>query len=112
MQRAEKQQWICNNQTRGRKDMSSIETTVINELIIAFHRLTQEQLCIHQDDAIGCFDRIIRNHAILNSRKYGVPQNTCKGHAQSIDKIEFKDRIGIRSQTNYTPAPQISNYMV
>ena len=42
--------------------MIFIKTIVINELIIELHRLTREPLCIHQDDAMGCFDRIIRNY--------------------------------------------------
>ena len=58
--------------------MSSIETAVRDELIKEYHRITRETLCTHQDVAMGCYDRIICNHAILNSRKYDILDNVCK----------------------------------
>ena len=54
----------------GRKNMSAVETSTINELVIEYHRLTRQALCIHQDDAMGCYDRIIRGHATLSIRKF------------------------------------------
>ena len=74
--------------------MISIETTVIDDLIKEFHRITRKILCTHQDDAMGCYDRIIRNHAILNSRKYNIPDNACKVHPIAHDKMKFRNRIG------------------
>ena len=38
MYQAEKQQWLGDNQIGGRKDMSSIETAVIDELIKEYHQ--------------------------------------------------------------------------
>ena len=55
--------------------MSAIETTTINELIVEYHRITKHPICIHQDDAAVCFDRIIMNNAILSSIKYAIPDN-------------------------------------
>ena len=45
-----------------------METAVIGELIKEYHRITREALCTHQDDAMGCYDRIICNHVIFNSK--------------------------------------------
>ena len=70
MKKAEKNKWLRLNQTGGRKNISAVETATINELIIEHHRLTRQTLCIHQDDAMGCYDRIIRGHATLSSRKF------------------------------------------
>ena len=70
MKKAEKNNWLGLNQTGGRKNMSAVERATINELIIEYHRLTRQTLCIHQDDAIGCYDRIIRGHATLSSRNF------------------------------------------
>ena len=80
MQKAEEKNWIGDNATGGRKDMSAIETAILNELMIESHRLTKQPLCIHQDDTIGCYDRIIRTHATIKSRNYEIPDNVCKLH--------------------------------
>ena len=66
MKKSEKNKWLGLNQTGGRKEMSTVETATINELIIEYHRLIRQTLCIHQDDAMGCYDRIIRGHATLS----------------------------------------------
>ena len=58
--------------------MSTIETTTINELIVEYHRITRQLICIHQDDAAACFDRIIMNNAILSSSKYDLPTTYAK----------------------------------
>ena len=69
MDKAEKKKWIGYNQMGGRYNMRSIEPACINEMITEVHRLTRTHLCIHQDDAKGYYDRIIRNHANLNTQK-------------------------------------------
>ena len=94
MHQAEKRQWLWDNQTSGRKGMSSIETAVIDELIKEYHRITREALCTHQDDAMGYYDRIFHNHAISNIRKCDIPDNVCKVHSITRDKMKFRNRIG------------------
>ena len=94
MYQAEKQQWLSDNQTGGRKEMSSIKTVVIDELIKQYHQMTRETLYTHQDESIKYYDRIIRNHAILNSRKYEIPNNVCKVHSIAHGKMKFRKRIG------------------
>ena len=42
---------------------------------------------------MGCYDRIIRRHAILNSRKFGIPNNICKVSSIAHDLIQFKTQI-------------------
>lgn len=74
--------------------MSSIKTVVTDELIKQYHPITRETLYTHQDDSMGCYDRIIRNHAILNSRKYEIPNNVCKVNSIVHGKVKFRDRIG------------------
>ena len=74
--------------------MSSMEIAVINELIKEYHRITRETMCTHQDDTMGCYDKIIRNHAILNSRKYNIPDNVYIVHSIVNDKMKFRNRIG------------------
>ena len=89
MQKAEENNWLGDNATGGRKYMSAIETTTLNELIIESHRLTKYPLYIHQDDAMECYDRIIRTHATINSRKFGIPDNICKLHQTAHNRMEF-----------------------
>ena len=42
---------------------------------------------------MGCYDRIIRTHATINSRKFCIPNNICKLHLKTHDNIEFKNQI-------------------
>ena len=39
--------------------MSTVETTILNEIIIDTRRLNRKPLCIYQDDAMECYDKII-----------------------------------------------------
>ena len=93
MQKIEENNWLGDNAAGGRKDMSTIVTATLNELIIESHRLTKQPLCIHQDDAMGCYDRIIRTHAAINSRKFGILDNIYKLHLKTHDSMEFKNQI-------------------
>ena len=88
--------------------MSSIEIVVIDEMIKEYHRITREALCTHQDDAMRCYDRIIHNHAILNSRKYDILDNVCKVHSIDHDKMKFRNRIGNKiSDIIYTSTEEL-----
>ena len=90
IQKAEDNKWLGKNQTGGRRNTSAVETATINEIMLDTHRLTKVPLCIHQDDAKACYDRIIRSHAILNSRKFGIPNNICRLYSITYDKMVFK----------------------
>ena len=69
-------------------------------MIIEIHRFTRDSLCIHQDDAMGRYDRIIRNHAILCNQKFG--NNLYKLHYHTHDKMQFKIQIKNKlSSTSY-----------
>lgn len=73
--------------------MVVVDTATINELIIEYHILARHTLCIHQDDAMGCYDWIIRGHATLSSRKCLIPDNICKVHSIYHNKMKFKTQI-------------------
>ena len=75
MDKAEKYKWLGYNQIGGRHNIRSIEPACLNEMIIEVHRLTNTPLCIHQDDAKGCYDRIIRKHANYNNKKFPISDN-------------------------------------
>ena len=53
---------------RNRKNKSAINTALINEFITDTARINQQPFAIQQNDTIVCCDRIIENHASLNSR--------------------------------------------
>ena len=76
--------------------MSSIVTATINELINKYHRLTKYPFYSHQDDDIACFDRIVRNYAILNSRKVRIPDNIYKLNLRAHDLMKFQNQIRYR----------------
>ena len=93
MKKAEANHWLGNNQTGGRKNVCAVETATIDQLIIETHQLTKFPLCIHQDDAMGCYDRIIRSHAIFNSRKFGILDNICKVYSIAHNLMKFRTQI-------------------
>ena len=72
---------------------SAVETATINELIVETHRLTKLPLCIHHDDTMTWYGRIIRSHAILNSRKFGIPDNFYKVYSIEHDIMKFRTQI-------------------
>ena len=90
LRNVESQKQLRINQTGSRKDKPLIETATINELIIEYHRLTRHERCIHQDDTTACFDRIVMNHEILNSRKYLIPNNVCKVNYERQHHMTYK----------------------
>ena len=87
MQKSEKNKWLGDNATGGRKGMNTIETSTLNELIIESRRVTKQPLCTHQDDAIGRYDRIIRTYGTINSRKFEIPDDVCKLHLKAHDNM-------------------------
>ena len=42
---------------------------------------------------MGCYDRIIRSHTILNSRKFGISNTICKVYSIAHDMMQFKTQI-------------------
>ena len=73
--------------------MSAIGTATLSQLIIESHRLTKQPLCIHQDDTMECYDRIIRTHTTINSRKFGIEDDTYKLHLKAHDNMNSKNQI-------------------
>ena len=91
--------------------MSAVETTTINELIIEYHRLIRHKLCIYQDDAMGCYDRIIRRQETLSNRKFFKPENICKVHSIAHNKVKFKTQINNKiSSIEYTNTEELPKH--
>ena len=44
--------------------MSIIETTTLNEWIIEAHHLTRQDLRIHQNDAMACYDHLMNSKVL------------------------------------------------
>ena len=51
---------------------------LIDECITEISRMTCTPLAKLQNDAVACFDRQVTPYAMLNSRKYEVPDKACK----------------------------------
>ena len=67
--------------------MIKFETSVINELMLKSHHIKWDDLCVQQDNDISCYDSIVRNRAILNSRKFGIEDNVCKLHCNTHNRM-------------------------
>ena len=68
------------------------------------YRLTSIPLCIHQDVAKRCYDRIIRNHTNLNNKKFLISDNVGKKYCEAHEKMTFKPNYIILSPKHSTPA--------
>ena len=90
MKKTEKNNWLGLNQTRGRIEMVVVDTATINELIIEYHILARHTLCIHQDDAMGRYDRKIRGHVTLSNRRCLILDNIYKVHSIARKKMKIK----------------------
>ena len=62
-------------------------------MIIETHCITRKAIFTHQDYTMGCYDRIIRHHAILKSRKDGIPENICKLQYKTHNNMKYKNQI-------------------
>ena len=75
------------------------------------HRMTSCTLCTFQNDAIGCFDRMIPSHSMLNNRKFGVPDQVCTLHARTLNNTKYfiKTALGTSTQS-YTSTEESKIY--
>ena len=62
---------------------------MINEFILDTARIHQQTIAIQQNDASACYDRIIANHASINSRREGTPKRVCKLRANTLHSTNF-----------------------
>ena len=108
MKKVELNKCLGNSQIGRRKNFFVVETGTIDQLVIETHRLAKFLLCIHQDDAMGCYDRIIRSHAILNNRKFGIPDNICKVYSITQNLMKFRpQRINNISKKRYSSIEEL-----
>ena len=62
---------------------------------------------------MGCNDRIIRSHAILNSRKFGILDNMCKVYSIAHNLMQFKTQINNSvSKTSYSSTNKLKRHGV
>ena len=86
---AEKNNTLGKNQLGTRKRKSSTDAAMINEFILDTARIHQQTIVIQQNDASACYDRIIANHASINSRREGTPKRVCKLRANTLHSTNF-----------------------
>ena len=51
--------------------------------------MTYTSLVKIQNDVVACFDRQANSHAILNSRKYEVPNQACKLLSATLHQTKY-----------------------
>ena len=76
--------WGC------RSSCSIDNVAMIDEFVTEVHHLTFTNLFKLQHDATTCFDRIINSHAMLNSRKFEVPDKICKVYSATLQNTEYR----------------------
>ena len=62
---------------------------------------------------MACFDRQVNSHAIINSRKYEVPDQACKRLSVSLHQTKYhvKTSLGV-SDTLYGSTPDYLHYIL
>ena len=58
------------------------------------------------------YDRKLRNHITLDSRKFEISDNTCKLHYSAHNNITFKNQMKDSIFNKYIKAQTISYYIV
>ena len=84
---------------------------LIDECITEISRITCTPLVKLQNDTVACFDRQVTPHAMLNSRKYEVPDKACKLLAATLQQTKYhvKTALGV-STTSYASSPSYPHY--
>ena len=98
---------------RGRPLYNNDNVALLDEMNTEFHRMACFILCVFQKDEIGCFDRMIPNHSMLNIRKFGVLEQVCKLHSKTLNNTKYyiKTALGTSTTSNsYRKASKIYGY--
>jgi len=84
--------------TRNQNCTSAILSKTIN---LEYSRITKAPTGWIENDAKGCFDRIIPSIAVINCRRYGAPKNGCQTLAKIWNglKHSIKTSHGISTST-------------
>ena len=84
----------------GRRPLCNVDNVaLIDELNTECHRMTCFTLCTFQNDAIRYFDRMILSHSMLNSRKFGVPDQVCTLHARTLNNTKYYIKTALGTST-------------
>ena len=83
----------------GRPLCNADNVAIIDEMNTECHRMTCCTLCTFQNDAIGCFDRMIPSHSMLNSRKFGVPDQVYNLHAKTLTNTKYYIKTALGTST-------------
>ena len=84
---------------------------LIDKCITEVSRMTCTPLAKLQNDAVVCFDRQVTPHAMLNSRKYEVPDKAYQLLVVTLQQTKYhaKTALGV-STTSYKSTPEYPQY--
>ena len=77
------------NQLGTRKKKRSTDAAMINEFILDAASILHQTIAIQRNDESAHYDRIITNHASINSRKKGTLKRFCKFRANNVHSTKF-----------------------
>ena len=93
-------QWGC------MPNFSADIVALVEKFIMKTHLLTYRNLFKLQNDANVYFDRIIKSHAILNSRKFEVPDNIYQLYSTALRNTKYRVQAAlgtVQYHYQYTP---------
>ncbi len=69
--------------------MSAIEPVFLEELQVSLAYLSRTNLAVFHNDATSCYDRIVIALANLIARRYGMSQEVCSIHGETLAKMKY-----------------------
>jgi exonuclease III len=73
----------------GRPGMSAIEPVFLEELQVSLSYLSRTNQVVFHNDATSCYDRIIIALANLIARRFGMSQEVCSVHGETLAKMKY-----------------------
>ena len=101
MKHAEAINALGENQFRLRHNYTTNNVPLIDEFVTEVYRLTFTNILNLQNDAKACFDRIIKSHAMLSSRKFKVLDKIYNIHSTTLHNTEYRVQTALGSSQNH-----------
>ncbi len=73
----------------GRPGMSAIEPVFLEELQVSLAYLSRTNQVVFHNDATSCYDRIVIALANLIARRYGMSEELCAIHGETLAKMKY-----------------------
>ena len=107
----QKETTYCVITNGGQPLCNTDNVSLIDEINTECHRITCYTLCTFKNDTIECFYRMIPIQSMLNSRKFGVPDQICTLYAKTLNHTKYYIKTALSTSTiSYTSTEERKIY--